>query len=144
MGSVVPDSPQHESNYHISGFLWQCCLRRLRGNRNYFLSAPAPLPLPSRLYPYATSAQLHQVHALGERGEASPWMRWSQRKQFSHPQSTGKLMEKLCRARQALMRTGTEGSSSTGSPPHPSPHPPLSQPHSPSQVLHAHLLVQTS
>ena len=27
---------------------------------------------------------------------------------------------------------------------HPSPHPPLSQPHSPSQVLHAHLLVQTS
>merc|ERR1712060_422810 len=35
-------------------------------------------------------------------------------------------------------------SSSTGSPPHPSPHPPLSQPHTPSQVLHAHLLVQTS
>ena len=132
------------------------CLRRLRGNQNYFSSAPAPLPLPSRLYPYATSAQLHQVHALGERGgaspqnqsrvkgEASPWMGWSQREQFSRPQSTGKLMERLCRTRQALMRTGTEGSSSTGSPPHPSPHPPLSQPHSPSQVLHAHLLVQTS
>ena len=48
------------------------CLRMLQGNRNYFLSAPAPLPLPSRLYPYATSAQLHQVHALGERGEVSP------------------------------------------------------------------------
>ena len=124
----------------------------LWGNRNYFLSAPAPLPLPSRLYPYATSVQLHQLRALGEGGEASPqnrsrvnpWMGWSQREQFSHPQSTGKLMEKLCRARQALMRTGTEGSSSTGSPPHLSPHPPLSQPHSPSQVLHAHLLVQTS
>ena len=131
------------------------CLRRLRGNQNYFSSAPAPLPLPSRLYPYATSAQLHQVHALGEKGEASPqnrsrvkgeaspWMRWNQREQFSHPQSTGKLMENLCKTRQALLRTGREGSSSTGSPPHPSPHPPLSQPHTPSQVLHAHHLVET-
>ena len=118
------------------------CLRRLWGNRNYFLSAPAPLPLPSRLYPYATSVQLHQLRALGERGEASPqnwsrvkWMGWNQ--MFSHPQWTGKLMENLC-------KTGREGSSSTGSPPHPSPHPPLSQPHTPSQVLHAHQLVETS
>ena len=53
-------------------------------------------------------------------------------------------MERLCRTRQALMRTGTEGSSSTGSPPHPSPRPPLSQPHTPSQVLHAHQLAETS
>merc|ERR1712184_147774 len=141
MGSVVPDSPQHESNYHISGFLWLCCVRRLRGNRNYFLSAPAPLLLPSRLYPYATSPQLHQVHALGVKGEASPWMGWNQMEQFSRPQSTEKLMEKLCKMRQALMRTGREGSSSTGSPQHPSPHLPLSQPHTASQVLHAHLLV---
>ena len=127
------------------------CLRRLWGNQNYFLSAPAPLPLPSRLYPYATSVQLHQLRALGEGGEASPqnrsrvnpWMGWSQREQFSHPQWTGKrgkLMENLCRDRQ----TGREGSSSTGSPPHPSPHPPLSQPHTPSQVFHAHQLVETS
>ena len=71
-------------------------------------------------------------------------MRWNQREQFSHPQSTGKLMENLCKTRQALLRTGREGSSSTGSPPHPSPRPPLSQPHTPSQVLHAHHLVETS
>merc|ERR1712060_388189 len=118
-----------------------CCLRRLWGNRNYFLSAPAPLPLPSRLFPYATTAQLYKVHALGERGEASPWMGWSQMEQFSHPQSTGKLMENLCKTRQ---QEGMEGSPSTGSPPHPSPHPPLSQPRTPSQVFYAHHPVQTT